>query len=354
MKNTRALQALTDDELLHRLSDLLGQSRRVEADLVAHIGEVDERRLYAREAAPSMFVYCTMRLGLSEAEAYLRIEAARAVRRYPKVLEMLREGRLHLSAIAKLAPHLTPDNCDGLLQRAAGQSKRRVEELVAELAPRPDVAARVRKLPDRPTVAAADSHLRPTAPAVPPPQLRPDGVPPAPIPPSPRPPVVEPLAPARYKIQFTANAALRGKLERLCALMRDMEEGGDLAAVIEAAVNEKLERLEARRFALTSRPRKQLEDADTSPSSRSIPAPVRRAVFERDGGQCYYVDASGRRCPERHRLEYHHHDPFGRGGDHSVANCHLACSIHNLLLAEEAYGKDRMAPYRRAARESAT
>jgi len=53
------LRALSDDELLRRLSALLGQSRRIEWELVAHIGEVEQRRLFAREACDSMFVYCT-------------------------------------------------------------------------------------------------------------------------------------------------------------------------------------------------------------------------------------------------------------------------------------------------------
>ena len=78
MERTHSLTSVSDEELLRRLSDLLGQSRRNEADLVAHIGEVDRRRLYAREASPSMFGYCTEILHLSEAEAYLRIAAARA------------------------------------------------------------------------------------------------------------------------------------------------------------------------------------------------------------------------------------------------------------------------------------
>src|SRR6266700_565676 len=60
----------------------MGQSRRVEADIVAHIAEVEERRLYARKALPSMFAYCTDVLHLSEAEAYLRISAARTFRRW--------------------------------------------------------------------------------------------------------------------------------------------------------------------------------------------------------------------------------------------------------------------------------
>ena len=39
------LKALSDDELLRRLSALLGQSRRIEWQRVTHIGEVDARRL---------------------------------------------------------------------------------------------------------------------------------------------------------------------------------------------------------------------------------------------------------------------------------------------------------------------
>ncbi len=135
MEHTRSLELVPDDELLHRLAELLRQSRRVEADLVAHIGEVDVRRLYAREASPSMFAYCTEALHLSEAEAYLRIAAARASREHPMLLTMLADGRLHLTAIAKLAPHLTPENRDRLLERAAHRTKRQIEELVAEVAP---------------------------------------------------------------------------------------------------------------------------------------------------------------------------------------------------------------------------
>jgi predicted DNA-binding transcriptional regulator YafY len=94
-------------------------------------------------------------------------------------------------------------------------------------------------------------------------------------------------------VQFTASAELHDKLERLRALMRSQVPDGDLAAVIEQAVTEKLERLEARRFARTSAPRSVLSETDTSPSSRHIPAAVRRAVRERDGNRCRYVDVSG-------------------------------------------------------------
>jgi hypothetical protein len=130
------LKSVSDDDLLHRLSELLRQSRRVESELVAHIGEVDERRLYAREAFPSMFAYSTEVLHLSEHEAYLRIAVARASRKHPMLLTMLGDGRLHLSG------------------------------MVAELSPKPDVPAAMRKLPERP------EKTKPT----PAPQLVPDRV----------------------------------------------------------------------------------------------------------------------------------------------------------------------------------
>jgi hypothetical protein len=159
---------------------------------------------------------------------------------------------------------------------------------------------------------------------------------------------METLSPARYKVQFTASAELRDKLERLQALMRPSVPDGDLAKIIEEAVTEKLERLESQRFGKTKAPGKGLAGARTTPSSRHIPAPIRRAVYERDGGRCTYVDRQGRRCTARKRLEFHHDDPFGRGGVHSLKNIRLACKSHNLHLAECEYGTDKMARYRRS------
>jgi len=129
-------------------------------------------------------------------------------------------------------------------------------------------------------------------------QLGPDGVETPPPNPS-RPAVVESLSPDRYKVQFTASVQLRDKLERLLALMRSEVPDGDLATIIEKAVTEKLERLEARRYATTSAPRKELGDTDTSPTSRHIPAAARRAVRERDGNRCGYVDERGRRSAKK-------------------------------------------------------
>jgi hypothetical protein len=293
-----------------------------------------------------MFSYCTERLHLSEPEAYLRIIAARASRKHPALLTLLRDGRLHLTAISLLAPHLTEANRDVVLARASHRTKRQIEELVAELSPRPDAPTVMRKIPLRPE-RSADPPRRPVAVAPSDGPLCPDGVgflqarvfPPR--------PAVEPLAPARYKVQFTATAALREKLERLQALMRSQVPDGDLAAIIEQAVTEKLERLETRRFGSTKNPRKGLAQSNPRASSRNIPAPIKRFVATRDGMQCRYVDNQDRRCPERHRLEFHHQYPFGFGGDHRSDGLRLMCKAHNQLLAEHDYGRETIARHRR-------
>jgi hypothetical protein len=72
----------------------------------------------------------------------------------------------------------------------------------------------------------------------------------------PRPGVVEALAPARCKVQFTASAEFHDTIERLRGLLRPTVPHGDLAAIFDQAVTEKLQRLEARRFARTGAPRR--------------------------------------------------------------------------------------------------
>ena len=365
------LDSISDDVLLARIAELVGRSRRAEAELVWHLAEVDRRRLYLREACPSMHVYATTRLHLSDAEAYLRITAARLSRRFPMVLDMLADGRLHLSAIAKLAPHLREDNAEVLLGRAARRSKRDIELLVAELAPRPDVPSRMRRLPDAPAVRAAVTAD----------EFRPDGVScrevtdvaastepgavtgTAPAlniaspmtdtsPPRVAAAVMAPIAPSRYKVQFTASGELHDKVERARGLLRRQVPDGDLAVIFDRAMTLLVRKLERVRFAATETPRKAVHEADPTPLSRRIPDPVKRAVWARDEGRCTFRDRKGQRCPARERLEFHHLVPFAQGGDHSPSNVTLRCAGHNAYQAVLDFGAAFMARKRRGARAS--
>jgi hypothetical protein len=69
--------------------------QRSESQCVAwpqRLGELDARRLYLGEGCASLFAYCTQTLRLSEHAAYHRIEAARAARLFPIILDLVADG----------------------------------------------------------------------------------------------------------------------------------------------------------------------------------------------------------------------------------------------------------------------
>src|SRR5947199_7592787 len=110
-----SLSHLSDGDLLRGLASAVAQDRSASAVVLAHIAEVDKRRLYLPAGFPSMFLYCVHELHLSEDAASKRIQAARTARQFPAIFELLADGRLHLTAVNLLAPNLTPVNANALL-----------------------------------------------------------------------------------------------------------------------------------------------------------------------------------------------------------------------------------------------
>jgi hypothetical protein len=331
---------LSDDDLIARLKSLARCEREATASLIAHLAELDARRLYLGAGFSSLFTYCCEVLRLSEPAAYNRIEAARAARRFPVILGMLGEGSLSLATARLLSSHLTVDNQEELLAAATGKSKRQVEELLVRYFPRPDVPASIRKLPTAKAVPALSEATLPAlsdAPVAPVAGLpSPGASPPAP---SVRRPVVSALAPDRYEIRFTGSAQTREKLRLAQDLLRHAIPTGDLAEVIDRALTALLEDLARKKFAATERPP---ASRGTAPGSRDIAAKVRRTVGLRDRGACAFVSKSGRRCNERAFVQFHHVEPHGVGGEATVANIQLRCAAHNQYEGELFYGRRRL------------
>jgi hypothetical protein len=150
MTTAVSFEALSDRDLVCEVKRLAHSERHATAALIGSLAEMDARRLYLGEGCASLFVYCTRVLHLSEHAAYGRIEAARAARRFPLVLDRLEGGELTLTSVCLLRPHLTEANCNDLLDAARHASKREVERLIAGIAPRPDAPAVIRKLPAHP------------------------------------------------------------------------------------------------------------------------------------------------------------------------------------------------------------
>jgi hypothetical protein len=159
-------------------------------------------------------------------------------------------------------------------------------------------------------------------------------------------PKISPVSPQRFALQTTLGQATLDKLRYAQDLLGI--SSGDLALVINRALDALILQIEKRKFAATPKPRGSAAPAET----RRIPAHVRRAVRKRDAGRCTFVSDSGHRCESRKFLEFDHIVPVAKGGPSTVANVRLRCRAHNQLAAERAYGAGFMLRKRDAARES--
>lgn len=372
--NENALQTLeliSDRDLLARTLELARGSARVTALLVAHLAEIDARRLYLSEGFPSLFAYCVQNLRLSEGAAYRRIQAARAARRFPAIVDSLARGDLHLGALSILASLLTGPNHRIVIERAAGRTRREVEELAAELRAmcegivsleiRPGVLLDLFDAPSRPVArnsggpaAPADTcsehqgepsrvvDPRPDSPVDPesghlpaastpvPPHRMASGEGHAPV-----------GRPVRYKLVFQADAVTRGHLHEARDLLRHVDPGGDMDQVLARALELLVRTLRRRKYADRVRTARSAEgragsgeaDRNSVPrsprGSRFIPATVRRQVWDRDAGCCAFRSTAGHRCRETGMLEFHHRIPYARGGPSTLENIELRCRAHN-------------------------
>jgi hypothetical protein len=163
-------------------------------------------------------------------------------------------------------------------------------------------------------------------------------------------PRLAPLSPGRYALQLTIGQGTHDKLRYAQALLGHALPTGDLAQVLDRALDALIARLEQRKFAATTRPRAGQRRSSANP--RHVPAEVRRAVWARDGGRCTFVSESGRRCEARTRLEFDHADPVARGGVATCESIRLRCRAHNQHAAECAYGPAFMRHQRDEARRA--
>jgi hypothetical protein len=337
-----SLSRLSDAQLVAQVKSLVARERDATGQIVAHLAELDTRDVHLREGYTSLFVYCRDALGLSEWEAYNRIEVARAARRFPVIIEMLADGSVNLTTVKLLASHLTPANHRDVLESARGKRKPEVEEIVARLSPRPDVSPSVRRLPAprsvstttppplvTSTLTTADPSSIPTS--APDHAVRPLSI---------RPAAVEPLSPDRYKLQLTIGGETLEKLRLAKDMLGHAIPSGDDAAVLDRALTVLLVDLAKKKFSDTPKPRR---SRGTKPGARYPCAKVQRAVWVRDLGRCAFVGTGGHRCNERRFVQFHHVDPYALGGEATIDKIELRCQRHNDYEGRLYFGKRRRA-----------
>ena len=321
------LSTLSDDDLIDTVSTIAAAERVATASLILHLTELEARNLHLAQGFKSLFGYCRHVLHCSEHEAYNRMHAVHAARRFPVILPMLADGLLHLTAVRFLSPCLKDEDHLALLGSAIHKSKREIMKMLAAWFPSADVPTSVRKLPPAATAQpAATAALK---------RLEPNPVDSAwkprtagPVVQAAEPQsraVVAPLSADRYKLQVTMYEDAHDDLSHIQDLLRREIPDGDAAKIVARALKLLRQALEKRAFAATDRPG---PARTAAPSTRNIPASVRREVWLRDGGQCSFEGARAR-CEERSFLEYHHLTPWIAGGEPSVVNIALRCRAHN-------------------------
>ena len=123
------------------------------------------------------------------------------------------------------------------------------------------------------------------------------------------------------------------------ALLSHKIPGGDLGAVLREAIRCGIEKHGSRKGATAPA---QERHSKAEPGGSRIPAAVRREVWKRDGGCCAWVGEDGRRCCSRWQLEVDHIRPVALGGTSTADNLRLLCRAHNMLHAEQVYGREHM------------
>jgi 5-methylcytosine-specific restriction endonuclease McrA len=326
-----SLAHLSDGTLLRDLTSLVARDRTNTAELLAHLAEVDARRLYLPAGYPSMHAYCEQELRLSEDAANKRIRVARKAREIPALFPAIADGRLNLSGVILLASQLTLANADELIKAAEGKSKGEIEQFIASRQPRSEEFPIVEALPAAPSQPPIQTVEEPIVPVA--------RKQPAPGPVGTKRSMVEPIARGRYVLRACLGQDTLDKLHRAQALLSHKISSGDLPAVLDRVLDLAIQQLENRKFGAASKHR---PPQIRSRNPRHIPTHVRSAVWQRDGGRCTFVSESGHRCTECARLEFDHVVPVTRGGDATAGNLRLRCRAHNQYEAERAFGAEFM------------
>ena len=161
------LEKLSSDQLLSSAKNLAASENSSIAKLIAHLAEMSSRKTALKLGYSGLYYYCIECLNLSEGAVPARIQVANVSRRFPQLLAALAESRISLTVAALLAPHLTQENVEKLISDCAGMTRRRTEEYLVAIKPKPVFEPSIRKRPSTPVQepSSRDAAVPPAAPS---------------------------------------------------------------------------------------------------------------------------------------------------------------------------------------------
>lgn len=318
------LLSLEGEHVLRSFDKLLSHQSRMNAATLVHIAVIDSRNLFLARGFESMKSYLMDRMELTEDAAYKRIQVARLAKELPLLFRAIADGRLTIKAVRMIATRLTASNVDELVGAMAHKSATEVELELARRFPRSEVLqleyseAVDSVAPGQPSLPEPLPPMSDTAPKV---RTK-----------------IEALSSSRFTLQASLPGSARDKLRRLQDLLAHSIPNGDVAEIIERSFDVHIEKLERQKFGIGAMRSRR----SSKPTVRSIPARTKKAVYDRDGGQCAHMYQDGQRCPNRAALEFDHIVPVAKGGKTTIDNLRLLCRAHNQHAADQAFGQEFM------------
>ena len=342
----------------------------------AELAEFDRRSLWREAGYGTLFDYLHRELKLSLGAAHYRKVGAELVRRFPEIIEPIRDGRICITSLVALSKVITPENRHEVLSRFFHRSRQEAKAIAAAIRPvedppRRDVVTEIRSAPavstteaqerattsgnvhrecvssaemtfvnpgssagQRPldagaTAGAAETTEGDAASMRARPADRPE---------------LEPLTAEFARLHVTVSKAFLQKLARSRDALSNTDPNASIAEVLEAGLDLVLAR-DLKRKAIVGRPQAKPRPTTTD----RVPASIRRAVFLRDGFKCQFRLPNGEICGSTWRLQVDHIFPRALGGPSTLENCRVACGDHNVVAAREIFGDAWIDQFKRSA-----
>ncbi len=271
------LRKLNDKNLLSQTKKLIAIERNCITQVLYHLKEIEERRLFSDLRFSSLFEYAVKELGYSEAAANRRIHCARLLKLIPELGEKFENGSMNLTNVTMASQLFKGEKIRDLktkkiiLSKIENKTKKDCEQILMHF-------REVTLLPREGTRrVSVDTHT------------------------------------------FSVNIGDKTlqKLENLkCLLGHHHLSGEGLLDYMIDAATVKAEKQKSK--VLVNKTEAATAPAQSGEEKRVPVAALKRAVYTRDKGKCTI-------CGSNYKLEYDHVKPWALGGKTQEQNLRLLC-----------------------------
>jgi hypothetical protein len=286
---------LSDQNLILNLKSLVQKERGITLEILIHLKEIDNRKLFLELGYSSLWSYCTEALGYAEGSAQRRIEAMRAIREMPVLKEKIEAGKLSITNVAKVQSAFRRNQGKGHF-KYPNIDRKMDSNLQPKLDQNIDLKLDVFSKLENKSQRQADILLTEVFPEAICGREK-----------------LRPIGKNLFELKIVISSELRDKLERVKSEMSHRFPHATWSEIFNA-----------------------MSDIVIEKKKNSLP-PLRRQVWKKAQGRCEYLDKqSGRRCDGHYKLEVEHVIPKAFGGGDKIENLRLFCRAHNVLVANQA------------------